>query len=102
MIFGGDDWTLPTLPVIDLVAARADASEDTLDPQDIWNCQIRWDARKVLNLTPDRRKELCILLVKLSRKMAPDLVGSDAFDMWEKFSKDPEWFEKLEEDIEEN
>lgn len=85
---------IPMLPVLDLVTGREGTSEDEVTEKDIYNCQIRWDFRKLARLSAERRKELCTLLNKMVQK-APALKDGDSHRLWVKVAKDPEWPDRV-------
>lgn len=92
------DVDVPTLPVVDLITGRVDSSDDDVTSKDLDDSQIRWDFVKLYRLSLDRRKELCALLVRLTKKKAPDLQDSDAYKTWSKVEKDPSWPDRIMSD----
>ena len=89
------DVDLPELSVLELVVVRRGVEEGDIEAQDLWNAQIRWDAKNLWALDPDIRQDLCRLLLKLTHKQARELRGSDSYRLWEKISKDPSWLDDL-------
>lgn len=84
---------VPQLPVVDLITGRQGSTESQVTEDNIYYAQYNWRALKLYRLDPDRRKEICSLLVSLTKKLAPDLVQSDAFSLWEKVAKNPTYID---------
>lgn len=82
---------VPQLPVVDLITLRSGSKEDQVTEDEIYYAQYNWRLVKLYRLESDRRKQLCSLLVALTKKLAPDLKTSSAFRLWEKVAKDPEY-----------
>ena len=80
---------LPQLPAIDLIADRVGSKIEQITESDLYYAQYNWRLVKLYRLTPERRKEICTLLVSLVKKKAPDLVGSDSYKLWVETIKDP-------------
>lgn len=89
------DLDIPQLPVLDLITLRSGSKEDQVTEGEIYYAQYNWRLVKLYRLEPDRRKQLCTLLVSLTKKLAPDLKGSSAFKLWETVAKDPEYPDKI-------
>lgn len=84
---------VPQLPVVDLITGRQGSSESQVTEDNIYYAQYSWRALKIYRLDPERRVELCSLLVSLTKKLAPDLVGSDPYKLWEKVVKNPTYID---------
>lgn len=80
---------IPQLEVVDLITERPGSSEEQVTEDDLYWAQYNWRLVKLYRLTPERRKELCTLLISLVKKKAPDLVGSDLYKLWVDTAKDP-------------
>lgn len=89
------DLDVPQLPVVDLITRRAGSKEDQVNEGDVYFSQYNWRAVKLYRLEPDRRKEICVLLVSLAKKLAPELRGSEAYQLWEKVAKDPTYPDEI-------
>jgi len=90
-----DDLDVPQRPVVDLITLRAGSREDQVTVDEVYYAQYNWRLVKLYRLEPDRRKELCKMLLSLAKKLAPELKDSDAFRLWEKVAKDPEYPDKV-------
>jgi hypothetical protein len=89
------DVDVPQVPIVDLITLRSGSKEDQVTENEIYYAQYNWRLVKLYRLEPDRRKELCTLLVSLTKKLAPDLKGSEAYKLWEKVAKDPQYPDKI-------
>lgn len=87
--------SIPSLPVVDLVTRRPGSKQEQVTADHVYFAQYNWRLGKLYRLDPDRRKELCTLLVSLVKKLAPELKGSDAMQTWEKVAKDPTYPDKV-------
>lgn len=101
------------LPVVDLITGRKGSSADQVTIGDLYQAQYNWRTVSLYRLDPDRRKELCSLLTKLTENMAHSsprtanvdedeakaaavsLLDSDAFSLWKKVAKDPEYLDAI-------
>jgi len=89
------DIDVPELPVVDLITLRRGSSDDQVTEDDIYYAQYNWRLVKLYRLAPDRRKDLCTLLVSLAKKLAPDLRGSDMVRLWAEVVKDPSMVDRV-------
>jgi len=89
------DVDVPQRPVIDLITGRSGSKEDQVTASEIYYSQFNWRLVKLYRLEPDRRKEICTLLVSLTKKLAPELKGSIPYKLWEKVAKDPTYPDKV-------
>lgn len=80
---------IPEVPVVDLITVRRNSQVDQVTEDDLYAAQYNWRLVKLYRLSPERRKELCILLISLVKKLAPDLVGSDLYNLWVETAADP-------------
>jgi len=84
---------VPQLPVVDLITGRPGSKEEQVTENDMYYAQYNWRAVKLFRLDPDRRKDLCTLLTSLTKKLASDLVDSEAYALWSKVAKDPTYID---------
>lgn len=89
------DTDVAQVPVVDLITLRSGSKEDQVTASEIYYAQFNWRIVKLYRLDADRRKDLCTLLVSLTKKLAPELKDSDAFLLWEKVVKSPEYPDKV-------
>lgn len=93
---------VPQLSPIELVTLRPGTTEDSVTRLDIFHAQVIWGFDRIHNLDPDRRKELCPLLVKFAKKLAPELEKSDAFRLWAKCVQNPNYPDDVMKDVDDS
>tara|TARA_R100000656_G_scaffold104176_1_gene76170 strand:+ start:204426 stop:204749 length:324 start_codon:yes stop_codon:yes gene_type:complete len=91
--------TMPGMvPLPQLITFRDDTDEQHITDADLFAAQYRWQFRQLENLSIERRKDLCKLLLKQVKQRKLDkgkMANSSALFLWQKVADDPSWPDRL-------